>query len=52
MGMKYQDLYNFGYIVADLTAEELAPVRNEVDVMKANFDTQHGLNHEIGRAHV
>jgi hypothetical protein len=47
MGMKYQDLYNFGYIMADLTAEELAPVRAEVDGMKDNFDHQHGLNNDL-----
>lgn len=47
MGMKYQDLYNFGYITADLTADEMAPLNAEIKSIQENFSTASALNHDL-----
>lgn len=40
-------MYNFGYVLADFTEQELEPLKNEVNKIQSNFDQAYGLNYDL-----
>lgn len=47
MSMKHCDMYNFGYVLADIDADQLQPIRDEVAKIQSNFDHAQGLNYDL-----